>query len=34
MGVNEIAELQRVADEKDGRVVPRHVPVTFFGVEL
>ena len=29
-----ITELQRVADEENWRVVPHHVPVTFFGVEL
>src|SRR6267142_259381 len=32
--VDEIAELERIANEKNGRVVSRHVPVALFGVKL
>src|SRR5260370_16360578 len=32
--VDEIAELQRIANEEDGGVVSRHVPVALFGVKL
>src|SRR5262249_36970915 len=32
--VNEVAELQRIADEKDRSVVAGHVPVALFSVEL
>ena len=32
--VDEVGELQRIAEEEHGRVVADHVPVAFFGVEL
>jgi hypothetical protein len=34
LGVDEVAELDGVADEEDGGVVADHVPVPFFGIEL
>ena len=33
-GVDEVRELDRVADEEDGQVVAHEVPVAFLGVEL
>src|SRR5438552_10677888 len=32
--MDEIAELQRVADAEDGRVVSCHIPITLFGIEF
>src|SRR5260370_15759583 len=32
--MDEIPELQRIANKEDGRIVSRHVPVAFFGVKL
>jgi len=34
LGVDEVAELERIADEEDRRVVADHVPVALLGVEL
>src|SRR5882672_2241974 len=34
LSMNEVAELQRIANEKHRGVVADHVPVAFFGVEL
>jgi len=34
LGVNEVGELQRIANEEDGRVVANQVPDAFFRVEL
>ncbi len=34
LGVDEVGELERVADEEDRSVVPDHVVVALFGVEL
>ncbi|MND83629.1 hypothetical protein D3C80_754970 [compost metagenome] len=34
LGVDEIGEFQRIADEEDGGVVPHQIPVALLGVEL
>jgi hypothetical protein len=34
LGVNEVGELQRITDKEDRGVVPRHVIITLFGLEL
>ena len=34
LSVDEVREFLGVPDEEDGRVVPSHVPVAFFRVEL
>ena len=32
--VDQVAELNRIADKEDGRIITDHVPVTLFGIEL
>ena len=34
LSVNEVRELVGISNEKDGRVVPHHIPVAFLGVKL